>query len=382
MTFASALGIPADGTTDCVPAFEAAIANPAVTSIEFEPGHYRFGSQVELKSGLSIRGFGRSTRFSPLPSFTPRTHLNNAIISTQPNSLNIVVSDILFEGLGIGTESSAARIHALVMRRTTNFRVRRCLARDWSGYAYWASGSDPVNNDRNCSGDYEDCWAENCNVLFEANLCRGVRYKRCHGSDGKRTVSTEVAFHPWNGAEKVTYEDCTYIGAAGAGISVLGVGQQPIKEILFRRCRIQTETGTTALIAGYQLAADKPFRIQLTVEDSEICSVLGNGANLYNVDATFRRTKITGYSIAAATAAAVGTEGAVLLFEDSDLLASNDPNGTAQAHALRLDALNTATVTRGSLRARGKSPVPYIKNSSATLVLSPPPNAPVLEPAP
>lgn len=376
MTFASTLNILPDGN-DCVPAFEAAIANPAVTSIEFEPGLYRFGSQVELKSNIAIRGCGRATRFAPLSSFSfgGQAHLNNAVITTQPNSVNVIIEDLMMEGLGIyaGTPGPTTRICAIVMRRTTGFRVRRVVVRDWTGYAFWASGDDPVDDDRVCSGAFEDCFAENCNILYEQNLCRGINLRRCHGSDGKRTIAMDAAFHPWFGAEKVTYEDCTYIGAAGGGISIVTVGQKPIKEIVFRRCRISMEAATTAIVAGWQTAADKPYRIELTVEDCDISSPLYNCASLYNVDAIFRQCNMSGFSISA-----VLNDTSVVLFEDTELLASNDPNGGATAHALRLEAGSNGTTKRGALRARGKNPIPYIGNP-ALLDLDP---ETILEPAP
>jgi hypothetical protein len=367
MSSAEDLGIVGDGETDCVPAFLAAMADPAVSTIEFGPGHYRFDSQVALRSGIAIRGCGRATRLSPLPTFAPRTHLENAMISTVPGSAGIKVSDLLLEGMSIGAGASATRIHALVMRRTSGFRVRRVLGRDWSGYAFWASGDDPVSaTDRACSGEYEDCWAENSNVLFEQSLCRGVKLRRCHGGDGVKTIHIEAAFHPWHGAEQVTYEDCTYSGGAGAGMAVLSVGAKPLKEIIFRRVRIHMEAGTTAVVVANQSLADAPYRIDLTVEDSEIASPLGNCANLWNVDGVFRRNKMSGYNLCTALQG-----GANVLFEDCDQLASNDPAGTPIAHALRLEANNTAVVTRGALRARGKNPVPFIKSPAATLTVSP-----------
>jgi hypothetical protein len=377
MTSAIDLGIVGDGETDCAPAFAEAMEDADVTDIEFGPGDYVFGSQVELRSGISIRGCGPSTRFSPLPTFAPRTHLQNALLSTAPDSQLVRVSDLTLDGMDVGMSGgSGDRIHGLVTKRTLGFLIERVVSTNWSGYAFWTTGLDQVDGDRHCSGTYVDCRASNSNVLFEQTACSGVWLLRCHGDDGRRTVGNcEAAFHPWLGAENVTFEDCGYVGAAGSGATVLSFGEMAMAGIVFRRCRIRMTGATTALVAGWHQSVDQPFRIELTVEDCDIASALGSCASLKNVDGTFRRTSLTGYSVCTGL-----DDGADILFEDTNLLASNDPAVIQIAHALRLEAGSAATVVRGSLRARGYTPIAYIKNPAATLTLAAAPNQPVLEP--
>jgi hypothetical protein len=198
----------------------------------------------------------------------------------------------------------------------------------------------------------------------------------CHGADGDNTpaINTEAAFHPWHGSEDILFDGCTYRGDAGSGIAVIANGQKAVKNIIFRRCDIHMTGGQTALTATHQTPDDLPYRIGLTVEDSKIHSALGNCANLSNVDGTFLRNDMRGYNLCSAL-----NGGTVALFEDCEQLASNDPSGTPIAHALRVEAGNSVTVTRGALRAKGKSPMPYIGNP-ALITLSPAPNAPILEP--
>lgn len=374
MTWASDLGIIGDGATDCVPALNAALADAAVSTIEFGPGHFRFGSQPEQRSGSYIRGCGPSTILSPLPEFAfgPNgPHLTNGLLSTAPNSHLTRVSDLTLDGLGIGytgnPNQSGLRIHGLVRRRALGFVVERVYSRNFSGYAFLVSGDDPVDNDRHCSGVIQDCRAENSDVLVEVGMCRDVTVRRVFGSDGDGTINCENAFLAWHGAENALFEDCEYTGSAGSGLAVISIGQVPVEDIIFRRCVIRMTDGSTALLAGWEDIVDKPYRVGFTVEDCDLSSAFGNCAALENADAIFRRTMLRGYNVCLGT---IPEDTATLLLEDTDLLASNDPLGTAMAHALRLEAQGTVTITRGSLRAKGKTPVAYLKNNQQTFSLS------------
>lgn len=367
MTLASDLGILANGL-DCTPAFDAAMANAAVTTIEFEPGHYRFNSQAEIASGKSIRGCGAATIFSPMSTFTPRTHLFNGVISTVPDSEDVSVSGITFDGLEIGhTGQSLTRIHGLVMRRTLGFHIQNVVSRNWSGYAFLVSGDDPTGpTDRHCSGVLEDGRAENSDVLYEIGMCRGVTVRRCHGSDGDGTIHAEDAFLAWNGAEDVLFEDIGYSGTAGDGLKLLTIGAKATKNIVVRRANFRMLGDMVALRGGFSEPGDAAYRNELLVEDSEFTSELGNGVHLFNVDGTFRRCRLNGYNVG------VGPENsAVLILEDTEVLASNSPTGPSGAYGLYLNSGSTTTVTRGALRARGKLPQAYIKATTATLNLSP-----------
>jgi hypothetical protein len=249
---------------------------------------------------------------------------------------------------------------------------------NWSGYAFLVSGDDPpdlLNPDLHCSGVIEDCRAENSDLLYEIGMCRGVIVRRCYGSDGKGTIHAEDAFLTWNGAEDVLFEDIGYSGTAGSGFKVCTVGLKATKDVVVRRAHVRMAGNTVALRGGYSEPADAAFRNSLKVYDSEFSSALSAGAHLFNVDGVFCRTRINGYSVGCGLETTSS-----IAFEDSHITASNAVSSGQNAHALRFEAGSSATITRGSLRSKGYSPVAYIKNSAATLTLAASPNAPVLEP--
>lgn len=366
MTAASDLGIVGDGTTDNTPAMETAMADAALTSIEFGPGHFRFNSQVDIRSGMSIRGVGQGTRISPLTTFAPRTAMNNALWATVPYSENISVSDILFDGMSIGVGATSTRICGLVPQRSKNFRGARGMSKAFSGYGVWFSGDGAADiNERACSGIVEDWHAEDCNVLYEASVCRGVTFRRITGTSGAETVSMEAAFHPLNGAEQVTFEDFIFTGKGGSGITCLALGR-PVKDVEFRRGRIELTNAATAFVSGPAPGSPTTLRVGVTVEDCDFESPTYNCAVMVQTDAIMRRCNLRGLNVCTGTQA-----GTIAYFEDVEMLASNDPSSASIAHALRLEAGSAVTMERGALRARGHTPVAYIKNSAATLNLSP-----------
>lgn len=362
MTSTRDLNIPGDGTTDVAPLLRNVLV-PGM-KIEFEPGVYMFGSQVELPAGAELRGCGIGSQLSPLNSFSPRTHLTNALMSTVPGSSGIIVESLFFDGLTVGYGATTTRICGLVMRRTTGFVVRNVVSGQWSGYAQWASGDGPSGQETNYgSGRYEDCISYDSDVLFEQSRISNVELWRCEGHDGRRLIPIEAAFHQLSGATDISHWDCSFKGKAGGGVNAVANGLD-LANIAYRRHRVEMTSPNTALLSGPN-PPDPARSIGLIIEDSYFSSPMANCAALIEVNLTCKRTTFRGYHVGIG----LGTN-TVATFEDVDAGSDNYPHA-AYTQPLYCDSNSVATFTRGALRSRGVNPRPYAKAAGATLTLSP-----------
>lgn len=359
--WATDLNIPTNGTSDIVPAFEAAQLDAAISTIQFPPGAFKFGSRMQVRSGLRIMGApGGLTRFEPLATFAPREHLYNRMLTTMPESRDIVFSDLTLDGLAVGLgQGSNMRLCGLAPTRTQGCLVERCTTRNWSGYGLWFSGDIPDNSEvgdqRLCSGEAVDCLSQNCDVNVEVSLCDGVILRRVNVDDGDGTIHCEAGILIWHGSRRVKVIGGSYTGTADAGLQILSAYEKAISSIQVGGFKGHMLNHAPAFSSREQNPVDAAHRITgLVVEDSDFYTRIGNCTVLKHTDAAFERTNIQGLNVGLSLAA-----DANLTLEDCEVLADNSATGTSNAWGLYQETGTHVTAIRGALRARGQNPRAY-----------------------
>lgn len=173
-------------------------------------------------------------------------------VNTGTNSLleiigdNAALNDFKVDCNNSGSAPSNRLNAVAVVGSPKLFNIERIDVYNATGYGHVTFGSE---SNPQIEGVYKDCYAENCQVLFEQIGALGVTLYSCNGlAVSGRTLDI---FHPYAGSKRVTYIDCHGYGVSGSGVNITVTNGFPIGPITFINSSIDMNTtDTTAFVTG------------------------------------------------------------------------------------------------------------------------------------
>lgn len=214
---------PAAGL-DLAAAINAALADPAVTTVVLTAGEFLLHSSVIVPSGKTLIGAGRDlTVLRAAADFQIIDQSNNAVVISAPNAIGVTLSDFAVDASKISPEG--LRLNGVFMKFATDFAIARVDVSNATGYAHFAQGDlgsfQAGNPYIKASGTYDDCQTFNSQVHFEQMFADGITLTNVHARDGDGDISTEAYFHPLWGSSNITYIDSSAYGSGFLGFSLI-----------------------------------------------------------------------------------------------------------------------------------------------------------------
>lgn len=202
------------------------------------------GSTVFVPGGKKLRGIDHTVSILKALAWADFTGANNRMVTGGTTAADYTidgmrVSDLTFdgskEGMGLGSNFRLT----LVCPTGTNFLVERVHAKDGSGYLFYGRGESITTN--RAGGTFRDCYGENGDTIFEATYGDGILFENCHGRDGDGDIACEAGLITWAGSDNTTFRDCSFIGTAGVGLSILATERDALG-ITIENVRIENGT--------------------------------------------------------------------------------------------------------------------------------------------
>ncbi len=214
---------PAAGL-DLAAAINAALADPAVTTVVLTAGEFLLHSSVIVPSGKALIGAGRDqTVLRAAADFQIIDPSNNAVVISAPNATGITLSDFAVDASKISPDD--LRLNGVFMKFATDFAIARVDVSNATGYAHFAQGDlgsfQAGSPYIKASGTYDDCQTFNSQVHFEQMFADGITLTNVHARDGDGDISTEAYFHPLWGSNNITYVDSSAYGSGFLGFSLI-----------------------------------------------------------------------------------------------------------------------------------------------------------------
>jgi hypothetical protein len=199
---------------------------------------YRVSQQITVPSNRTISGMSRdSTGF-----FRSALGDVGAVVAIAGN--NVTLTGFRVDANNVGSAPSN-RVNAVSIGAFQGFYIAQVDVYNATGYGHVTFGSEA---NPNVTGVYEDCYAENCQVLFEQIGALNVSLNNCEGlATAGRTLSI---FHPYAGSKTVTYVNCHGRGVAGAGIEAVTTAGKSLGPFTFINCSIDIAGTTSAIYTG------------------------------------------------------------------------------------------------------------------------------------
>lgn len=266
-------GAVGDGTTDDKAAIQAALDHAAFSEVQSLGKTYAIASQIVIPTGKSWRGISRSkTIISVLDSYAPRTAGFNQAITCSNTAVGVKCTDMTIDvrkvGLGLGTSQ---RVCGFVPSGQ-DFYFARLRAQDVSAYSFWSFGKV---NGTPCSGVLEDCISENADIHFESSKADGVKWVRCHASEGDGDLPNASVFHPYDGSTNIEYLYCSCSGSFSSPMhSIADTFDINVRLI---HCNIYTDYADAPA-----LQPTGNYNTELEIVGGQYVSTAGIAANLAN----------------------------------------------------------------------------------------------------
>jgi hypothetical protein len=332
--------VTADALTDDSTIINAALADPAITTVELPAGVVGVGSAIVIPSGKTLMGAGRElTTLLALPSFS-----QNVVVTSALRAVGVYVHDLTIDADRRGSGGGLGRrVNGLQMPYARRFTVRRVDVRNCTGYGHYVVGDTDNLQEMAGDGTWEDCRAANCEVHFEQMFAENITLINCHSRDGEGDVSCQSWFHPLTGSRDITYIGCTARGIAGAGIEATA-NVRDLERIRFIGCDVHVRGTTTALITS--AGVGRTSRLELI--GTRIHSDGGVGAQLHDTEAFATQSWISG-----AVEGLQLSNNSSLVANGLELLGVTDPASGGSAIGINVDASSRARFTGGRIEARG-----------------------------
>lgn len=182
---------------------------------------------------------------------------------------NITLSNFKVDCADAGS-SPSNRLNAVAIGQSAKgFSISKVDVYDATGYGHVTFGSE---SNPQVEGVYTDCYAENCQVLFEQIGALNVTLYSCNGlAVAGRTLDI---FHPYAGSKRVTYVDCHGRGVSGSGVNIAVTNGFPIGPITFINSSIDMVTSaTSAIVTG--ITSGSPADVEINIIGGSYKSAAG-----------------------------------------------------------------------------------------------------------
>lgn len=210
---------------------------------------YGLSAAVTITTAAPISGLSRKTTgFKRLPATLSS---DTTVLAFSKN--DVTLSNFMVDGNNIG-EGTGQRCNGLsITGSAKRFNITSVDAYDCTGYGHVTFG---VEANPQIEGVYNDCYSENCGVLFEQIGALDVSLYSCNGL-GVAGRTTDI-FHPYAGSKRVRYFDCHGFGAAGGGITAITTNGHALGPFEFIGSSINIVGTTSAVVTGTASGAAAP----------------------------------------------------------------------------------------------------------------------------
>jgi Ca2+-binding RTX toxin-like protein len=344
-------------STDIAALINAALADPAVTTVILGEGVFLLHSPIFIPSGKTLDGAGRDLTILRAADGFDRVAPGegDGVVNSEIGAVGITLTDFSIDADKLTPDGT--RMVGCFMKNATDFTIARVDVYNATAYGHFARG-DTVNYAPYASGTYDDCGVYNCQIAFEQMACDGITLTDCVAGDGDGDL-VGTYFHPLTGSKNITYINCRATGFANVGFELTG-NVRPLENIRIIDCQVEMLSGGAALVAA---GAFQTFGLHL--ERSSFISHGNIAALLYGVIGTAQDSYFQGDTIGIAFYHSSNGFASDFWVSDSHVLGMRHPFIGA-AYGISSSG-GTIVWEGGSIEARG----PAVISTSGPVTVSP-----------